>query len=139
MNYSCKVPCEKEKLREIRAFISDALASHGLDELQISSLVLAIDEVCANLIIHGRQCSVHDTIQIDIEIPNKKGILFKIFDYGSDFDINDYKEPKIEELIKSRRKGGVGLILVKKIMDKIQFINENGRKVCHLYKKTDLK
>lgn len=139
MKYSCKVPCEKDKLKDIRQFINDTLHNHGLSDLDISTLVLAIDEVCANLIIHSHRNNPQDQLEVIVIIEANKGITFKIIDRGDGFDINEYKEPSIDELILKKRKGGVGLILVKKIMDDIEFQKINDTNCCKLFKKIPVK
>lgn len=139
MEYSCKVPCVKDKLKEIRKFINDSLHNHGLSDLDISTLVLAIDEVCANLIIHSHQCNPNDSLEVVIIIEADKGITFKIIDHGVGFDINQYIEPSLDELVTKKRKGGVGLILVKKIMDDIEFEKVKDTNCCKLFKKIPVK
>jgi serine/threonine-protein kinase RsbW len=134
MNYRFKVPCKKEKLRDIRLFVSDALKNHDLPDVQISTLVLAVDEVCANLIIHSHKCNPKEYIEIAISVDTNKNIVFDIIDNGAGFDISSYSEPSIGEIVKEKRKGGLGLILVRKIMDKIELITEDNQNICRLVK-----
>lgn len=138
MKYNRKVPCTKEQLKEIRGFVNNSLGQHGLSDVDISAMVLAIDEVCANLIIHSHECNPKEHIEIIINVDIHNGVEFKIVDEGVGFDINQYDEPSIEDLIKSKRKGGIGLILVKKIMDDIDFIKLNNKNTCRLFKKIDI-
>ncbi len=134
MNYRFKVPCKKEKLRDIRLFVSDALKNHALQDVQISTLVLAVDEVCANLIIHSHKCNPKEYIEIAISVDTNNNIVFDIIDNGAGFDISSYSEPSIGEIVKEKRKGGLGLILVRKIMDKIELITEDNKNICRLVK-----
>jgi len=138
VKYYYKIPCKKDHLKDIRSFVWKALVNHGLSEMDISTMVLAIDEICANLIIHSHQCDPAEFIKININVIKNEGIEFSIYDHGTGFDISKYDEPSIDDLIKTKRKGGIGLILVKKIMDKIEFITESGFNVCKLYKKADV-
>ena len=138
MKYSYKVPCKKEKLRDIRSFVKEILGKHGLSEIDASTLVLAIDEVCANLIIHSHQCNARDSIEIVVKVDHQEGIIFDIIDKAEIFDISEYKEPQLEDIIKKQRKGGLGLILVKRIMDNIQIIQDPTRNICRMTKKIDV-
>lgn len=138
MKYNYKVPCKKEKLRDIRSFVKEILDKHGLSEIDSSTLVLAIDEVCANLIIHSHQCNARDSIEIVINVDQTTGIVFDIIDKAELFDISSYKEPKLEDIIKKQRKGGLGLILVKRIMDNIQIIQDPSHNICRMTKKIPL-
>ena len=134
MKYSYKVPCKKEKLRDIRGFLKPILDKHGLSEIDASTLVLAVDEVCANFIIHAHKCNAKDSIELEVIVKNKSGIIFNIIDKAEIFDISQYVEPKLEDIIKKQRKGGLGLILVKRIMDDIQIIHEPSKNICRLIK-----
>lgn len=135
MKYSYKVPCRKEKLRDIRSFVKDILKKHGLSEIDSSTLVLAIDEVCANLIIHAHHCNAKDSIEIVVSVNKGSGLIFDIIDKAEIFDIAGYEAPKLEDIIKRQRKGGLGLILVKRIMDNIQILQEPSGNVCRMTKK----
>ena len=111
---------------------------HGISEIDVSTLVLAIDEVCANLIIHGHACNPKDSIELEIKVARDVGLEFNIIDNIDMFDIAAYKEPDIEDIIKKQRKGGIGLILVKRIMDDIQIIRQPSKNICRLTKKIEL-
>lgn len=134
MKFNLKVYCEKTRLKDIRGFISEKLKAYVHDELEISEMVLAVDEICANLIIHSNYCDANEAICLEISV-EKDGITFEISDEGEKFDFNQYKEPSIEEVVQTKKKGGIGLILVKRIMDKVEFINTENRNVCILHKK----
>ena len=138
MKYSYKVPCRKEKLRDIRSFVKEVLDKHGLSEIDASTLVLAIDEVCANLIIHAHKCNAKDSIELQIAVSHQNGIVFDIIDNAEIFDIGQYEEPKLEDIIKKQRKGGLGLILVKRIMDDIEIIRDSPKNICRLTKRIDV-
>ncbi|MTI25916.1 MULTISPECIES: ATP-binding protein [Fulvivirga] len=135
MKYCYKVPCKKEMLKEIRCFVKEVLDKHGLSEVDVSTLVLAIDEVCANLIIHSHCCNPKESIEVEINVDKDKGLIFNIIDKAEIFNINEYQEPTLEDIIKKQRKGGIGLILVKKIMDDIQIYSDKKKHVCRLVKK----
>lgn len=134
MKFNLKVYCEKTRLKDIRAFITERLSAYVHDELEINQMVLAVDEICANLIIHSNYCNANEAINLEIVV-EKDGITFEISDEGERFDFKQYKEPSIEEVVQTKKKGGIGLILVKRIMDKVEFSNRNDRNVCILHKK----
>ncbi len=138
MKYRITIACTKDKLKEIRIFVRKSLQNHGLDDVQISAMVLAIDEISANLIIHGHDCNPKDKFELNIEVIKGKGVIFKIYDDGDIFDINSYEAPNIDDLIKRQRKGGVGLILVKKIMDEIKLDSVSGKTCYRLYKNVEI-
>lgn len=138
MKYNYKVSCRKERLRDVRSFVKDVLEKHGLSDIDVSTIVLAIDEVCANLMIHAHHCNPKEFIELEINATKGEGFEFNIIDTAEMFDIGNYEEPTIEDVIKMQRKGGIGLILVKRIMDDIQIITGPDKNICRLIKKVDI-
>jgi len=104
-------------------------------------LILAVDEVCANLIIHSHNCNDHESFDLLIKIDQNKGITFDIIDNGIGFNIAKYKEPSLSEIIKSKKKGGVGLMLVRRIMDDVEYKCDTHKNICvlRLFKKMNFK
>lgn len=135
MKHRIIIPCEKEKLESVRIFVQRQLDTYGLSEIESHKLVLAIDEVCANMIIHSNNCDPNESLELEMKFKKNENIIFVIRDKGKSFDINAYKEPSMQEIISSKRKGGLGLMLVKRIMDKIEFTTENNYNICRLTKK----
>jgi serine/threonine-protein kinase RsbW len=41
----------------------------------------------------------------------------------------------MDSLVHDKRKGGLGIRLVKSIMDKVEYVNEEGKNICRLTKK----
>ena len=134
MKFNISVPSEKSNLQRIRAFIIDVLREQHLSDVEVHSMVLAVDEVCANLMIHSNNCSPNHSIAVEINIKSNKKIVFDIIDKGSGFDIREYPEPDLKEIIRKRKKGGVGLLLVKRIMDDIDFITNKDYNIVRLTK-----
>lgn len=135
MQYNFEAPCSKDQLRSIRNFVTEVLQQYSLSDLEINSMVLAVEEVCANLMIHSHQCNPKELIKVYINVEPGKGITFKIRDKGLGFDINGYKEPSIQDIIRKKKKGGLGLMLVKRIMDDIEFKREPSYNTYRLFKK----
>ena len=133
MKHSYKIPCSTAHLKDLRFFLNKVLSGLDLGDVDQNALILAVDEVCANIIIHSN-CEQSESIEMNV-IHSDKTLIFEIID-GSDqsFDINAYNAPELQEIIKTRRKGGIGLMLVKKIMDKIEVEQLNGKNCCRLYK-----
>jgi len=135
MQYSFEATCSKDQLRAIRHFVRDKLKQHGIADLEVNSMVLAVEEVCANLIIHSHNCNSTDLLKIQVNIEPDKGVTFQIMDKGLGFDINGYKEPSLQEIIKTKKKGGLGLMLVRRIMDDIEYKQDTPHNIYKLFKR----
>ncbi len=138
MIYRFKTQCAKDNLKDIRDFVEETLQQHAVSELDISTIVLAVDEVCANLIIHSHGCDETHQLRLAINV-KKDRIEFDIIDNSEIFNINEYKAPDLDEIVKTGRKGGVGLILVKRIMDKIEILTGEKQYICRLTKNVPAK
>lgn len=134
MNNKITVSCTKKNLKPIRDFVTEYLSTHKLTDILMNQIVLAVDEICANLIIHANQ---EDTSKfISLSITEKSGMLrFEIVDNGVAFRRSEYKEPNIEEHIRIGKKGGVGIALVNRIMDRVVFESDDHQNTCLLFKK----
>ena len=136
MKYSFNIPSSKDKLRQMRKFVTTVLQKHQVSDLEINMMVLAVDEVCANIIIHGQPGSEEEYVRLNIDV-NTNGVWFEIIDKGDAFDILKYNEPVLGDLVKNKQKGGMGIMLVKKIMDEIDFKSSRNQNRLKLFKKVD--
>lgn len=139
MNYKYKVGCSIENLKGVRDFIRGALKDHGVADLQISEMVLALDEMCSNLMIHSHHCNPEELFELHIEVEKDNPVIFEIIDDGNAFDINQFIEPELGNLVHEKRKGGLGIRLVKSIMDKIEYQQNSGKNICRLIKRVEFK
>jgi serine/threonine-protein kinase RsbW len=134
MNYKHKVGCSIENLKGVRDFIRGSLKNHGISELVVSEVVLALDEMCSNLMIHAHHCNPDEIFELNIYVEGNKPLIFELIDDGTIFDINQFMEPALNNIINEKRKGGLGIRLVKSIMDKVEYQKLRGRNVCRLIK-----
>ena len=137
MDNKLKVSCKKEKLKDVRLFVETLLQSHQIPEVEAGEMVLAVDEICANLMIHSHNCDPKKHIGVKVNVSKGKEVIFEITDYGVGFNFCRYKEPSLEDIIKEKKKGGVGLILVKRIMDRMEFVRKANRNIYRMVKKLD--
>lgn len=135
MKHNISISCSKQNLAKIRQFVQQTLDMYQVPDVESHKLVLAVDEVCANLIIHANNCNPGEKLELIINIDPDENIVFEIKDQGIGFDISKYKEPQIEDIVMSKRKGGLGLMLVKRIMDQVEFTHEKNHNICRLIKK----
>jgi len=134
MQFDYMVPCSTNRLKEVRNFVNQVLHEYEFSEVDINRMVLAVDEVCSNLIIHSNNCNPEEMIELRINV-DAEGIVFEIKDQGMAFKPDSYQEPSLREVVRKKKKGGIGLMLVKRIMDEIEFQSESSHNVCRLYKK----
>lgn len=115
--------------------MDETLGDYGISKVDLNMLILAVDEVCANLIVHSIEDQyAEDCIRLNIYV-KPEYVQFEIIDFKENgFNLDNYKEPDLEALIKARRKGGLGLLLVKRIMDDVEFSSNPTNNVCRMTK-----
>lgn len=134
MKLSKTINCALDNLKMVREFIRSALTETVDCPISTNEIILALDEMCANLIIHAHHENPLDQITLSIEFIKKEKIIFEIIDRGEPFDITSFQEPDLQTLIQGKRKGGLGIRLVKKIMDEIEYFRVEGTNICRLTK-----
>ncbi len=138
MRHELDLSCEKSRLADLRLFLSEVLNPIGISEIAKNQMILAVEEVCANLIIHSHGCNPNDRIHLRVHLDDNK-IIFEIADSGLAFNLLEYKAPDLAEVVRKKKKGGLGIMLVRKIMDKIEFENNNDKNICRLVKRLNYK
>lgn len=133
MNHELKLYCDTTRLSELRHFLGNVLEGTTLTEVEQHQVILAVEEVCANLIIHSHECNPKECIDLTVKESDEL-MIFEIKDFGQGFNILEYQEPDISVVMKTKRKGGLGIILVKRIMDKIEFETKANINICRLFK-----
>lgn len=113
-------PASFEQLDAIREFAAKAARDARMDESEIYSIELAVDEACTNIIEHAYQGK--DDGEIDCTCDSSKGSLKIILrDHGQPFDPSNVPAPDLEADIESRAIGGLGVYLMKQLMDEVHF------------------
>ena len=133
MKYQVDISCQTSALANLRAFIQRSLENYALSEIDRHQVTLAVEEVCANLIIHSHGCNPTDQIHLEIKDSEEK-LIVEISDQGEAFNLLEYEMPDIKKVLVEKRKGGLGIILVRKIMDEIEFESKDGVNTCRLIK-----
>jgi serine/threonine-protein kinase RsbW len=135
MHYQYNIGCSLNNLKGIRDFIRESLKGHGVTDVVMNEIVLAIDEMCSNLMIHAHHCNPEHMLELHIRVQKKGELIFEIVDDGNVFDINNFMEPNLNNLVQEKRKGGLGIRLVKSIMDSVEYVHQGGKNVCRLIKR----
>lgn len=113
-----KIPSRTDNLDIIRVFIGDIARKAGFNDDSISEIELAVDEACANVIKHAYRYDSNQHIDIIVETNSSK-LTITISDHGQGFDPEKIESSELR--IKKHARGGLGIALIKKIMDEVTF------------------
>jgi serine/threonine-protein kinase RsbW len=108
-----------DQLSTIRAFVGQVGCDLGLDERTIYALELAVDEACTNVIRHAYRGQGGE-IRIRVEQMDDR-VQVVIRDWGQAFDPQAIPLPDVTAPLEQRPLGGVGLFLMRQMMDSVEF------------------
>jgi len=119
-NYRLKIPSITENLQMIREFVLKIAGKAGFNEETREQIALAVDEACTNVIKHAHHHDARRLIDIHIQTDTMK-MKITITDRGSGFDLTKLKDPDLKKYIKESRHGGLGIYLIKTLMDEVNY------------------
>lgn len=137
--FTLHVPSSTANLALIREFVSSVATQAGLDAQEVGKLELAVDEACANVIEHayGHDATKEVTVRA---IVDDEDLRIEVVDTGRGFDPTAVPQQDLQSLIAARKSGGLGLRVIKSLMDEVHYEIVPGTKnelhmIKHLHKK----
>jgi anti-anti-sigma factor len=101
-------------------FVNEAALAAGLSEEEAFHCQLSVDEACTNIIEHAYGAEDAGRIEVACEI--EPGVItVRIVDYGQPFDPGAVPEPLDTNELDQIEPGGIGLHLMRKLMDEVRF------------------
>lgn len=121
------VKSSTDNLAKIRRFVKKTSLQVGFDEDSANKIILATDEACTNIIKHAYKYSTTGKINVNLSFSAKK-LRISITDEGSHFNSKSIKEPDLKKYYEEKRVGGLGMFLMKKLMDEVKYSQPNPHK-----------
>lgn len=118
--YNITVEATTDHLAEVRNFVAKHAEACGFTKKQSSDIRLAVDEAFTNIIEHAYKNNKNKKIELEFEC-NGKQLRISLLDSGNSFCEKDYKKPDVKERIKQKKRGGVGVYLIKELMDEVNY------------------
>ncbi|MEN9838559.1 MAG: hypothetical protein RL177_38 [Bacteroidota bacterium] len=121
---SLLVHATTENISHVRNFVALHAGECGFSVEETDEIRLAVDEAYTNIIKHAYRFDESQTVTIKVTCDGDQ-FMVVIGDHGSRYNPETYQEPNIEERIKLRKRGGVGVYLIQKLMDHVEY-RQNG-------------
>jgi serine/threonine-protein kinase RsbW len=121
-----RVKSKTENLSEIRDFVSGSARDAGIAEVTVENIILAVDEACTNIIKHAYKLSPEGEIIIKIDYDEEKFTVM-IIDYGKSFEPERVPLPDLQKYYREHRVGGLGMYLMKSLMDDVTYTSIPGK------------
>ena len=123
-----------KRIPRLNSFIDDACEANGFDMPTTMQINLAIEEAVVNVMNYAYPTGTKGNITIEVK-SNGQEAFFIISDTGKPFDPTAKPEVDTTLSAEDRSIGGLGIHLIRKIMDHINYERSNGHNILTLIKK----
>lgn len=123
-----RVAATTDNLHVVRDFVRLRIGELGFSDFEENGIILAVDEACSNLIRHAYHNDPSQTIEIAVTI-RQDSVSVNIADTAEAFDPCNAALPDMTDYLQERRHGGLGILIMTRVMDDIAYVPADER--CH--------
>ena len=127
-----EVPALKENLSHVISFVGERLEEAGCGMKLQMQIETAIEEIFINIASYSYPDRTGNAV-IEFSCENDTAEI-TFTDNGVPFDPLDHDDPDIDLPIEERSIGGLGILMTKKMMDKVTYRHENGCNILTIQK-----
>jgi serine/threonine-protein kinase RsbW len=128
------IPSESSFLGLVRDLTKHMAQTAGFDEATAEKISLAVDEAAVNAMEHAYHGDPGRQVELCVDDAGPE-LRVEVIDTGDGIDPKEVPEFELEKYVNERRKGGLGVHLMGKIMDSVTFHRSGKRNVCSLVKR----
>ena len=128
------IEAERKNLIQVQAFIDEQLEAVGCPMLMQTAIDIAVEELFVNIAsyAYGPEIGIA-VVQVSVyEEPLSVEITF--IDNGKQYDPLAKPDPDTTLSVKERKKGGLGIFMVKKSMDNVNYEYKDGKNILTIKK-----
>ncbi len=122
-----RFPSSTDNLEMIRDFVRKLSLKAGFEEEAADHIALAVDEACTNVIKHAHKYNARRMIDLNVQYTAEK-FEVTITDKGKGFDPARMPKPDLDKYMHEARKGGLGIHLMRTLMDEVNYTFNPGVK-----------
>ena len=109
-----------EYLDEIREFVGEIARKGGFSDKDVYNIQLATDEAASNIIEHAYENMPDGILELSCGV-NQNVITIVLVDHGESFDPSEVPLPDLKADLSNRKIGGLGIFLMRKLMDEVTY------------------
>ena len=132
--HTMSVQASTEHLSEVRDFVAKHARNFGFKKQDVADIRLAVDEAYTNIIKHSYKNDDQKSVDIELGYHGDE-FWISLLDTGEAFDPSNYSKPDVRQKIKEKKRGGVGVFLIKKLMDQVEYLNDGTTNEIRMSKK----
>lgn len=129
-----RLPARRENLEKLIDFILSIIKSAGINKETAAEIHLAVDEACTNSIKYAYPDGPAGDIELSCRLDRRLATV-TIRDWGLAFNPMELPPPDLNLDIADRPIGGLGIYLMKKFSDRLEYRRENDSNFLTIIKK----
>jgi anti-sigma regulatory factor (Ser/Thr protein kinase) len=121
------IPNDTKYLNTVRDFVVEVVGNSAFPKIDMGRIVLAVDEAVTNIIEHAYSNKREGEVDIQLELQaNATKFECIIHDSGIHFNMDNVSNPDMDEHVSEGKKNGLGIFLMRQIMDMVEYEFEEG-------------
>ena len=133
MSESLILKNDVHEVARFSSFMESATQKMGIEKTHARKLRLAVEEAVVNVINYAYPVGTEGTVEVRL-MSNAHRIKMMIIDSGVAFDPTSKEKVDTTLLAEERQIGGLGILLVRELMDSINYEREDGKNILTLIK-----
>lgn len=129
--HTLKLLARVEHLPQWMQFIANCAQEHGLPSKRIREIELALEEVVVNVCQYAYS-EDDGEVEVVCSVDAQQRFIIDIVDWGIPFDPLSISAPNLVEDLDKRQVGGLGILLVRRLMDDVSYRREDNRNIMTL-------
>lgn len=122
-----KIPNETSYLASVRSAVREVVAESGFPEGEFNRLTLAVDEAVTNVMEHAYEHDLEGEMFIELSLEASDfEFTACVRDCGRTFDPTAAPVPDVSDHMKAGRRHGLGIFLIRQIMDEVEYTSSPG-------------
>ncbi len=128
---SLKLPAKLQYLEQLIDYVADSARNMGVEHEKIGEIQVAVEEALVNVANYAYKDSEGD-VEVICKLDSEENFVIEIVDSGFPFDLSSIKDPDTTLDVSERSIGGLGIYLIRKLMDHAEHKRENNRNILTL-------
>ena len=120
------MPADASQLAGLNRFLREFWQEAGLEPAWLGSFELALEEIFLNIVMHGSRPGSAPRVEVSLSL-GADAVTMRIEDDGPHFDPLLLPAPDVTAGLSDRRVGGLGVHLVRNLMDTVSYQRSEGR------------
>ena len=122
-----------DQISQLADFLQEIADEKGLDASTAMNINLALEEAVTNVIMYAYPEGTDGLVDLEA-ILRDDSLVFILKDNGTPFDPTAAPEADVTLSAEERKIGGLGIFLVRKIMDTVHYVRSDGQNVLSMTK-----